>query len=258
MTTLNTTSETQLNKIIDSADNTIKINGTDINLLINQDVRTTSSPSFKGPISIGGNYGTYIQGVIHLSDTQLNTTTITTGLVTQVPMEVVGAVGGRVSLYSPSSNDIFTLNNMAQTLTNKSLTSPTITGTGTIECSKINNTAYYGNSPTPTVTLGPGAGTGAICTIVGTDSCGLITINFGTSVPGGLQTIVTITQSTAALTHPIPVISFQGSNTTLTSFPTTIGAAWQSHTTWALLNWGISAPVPDNTTLTWAYWVGNR
>lgn len=86
----------------------------------------TGNNSYKNPITIGGDYGTFIQGAIHLSDTQLNTTTITTGTVTQIPMEIVTTTGRRVLLNNPTADDNFTLNNFAQTLTNKTLTQPII------------------------------------------------------------------------------------------------------------------------------------
>jgi len=116
------------------------------------------------------------------------------------------------------------------------------------------NSMYYGNSATPTGTLGAGVGTGATYSIVGTDSTGLISI---TSVPAGVSIIATITMSTAATSHPNPVISFQGSSTTQSSFPTTITAAWQSSSTWAFLCFGNSAPVADSSTWSQNYWVGN-
>ena len=295
MTTNNNATETYNNKTMDSAINIVKVNGTNINSLIDQDVRTTSTPLFKSPLTLGGDFGSYVPGVIHLSDTQLNTTTITTGSVTQTPLEIVSTGGTRFRLNNYGTDDIFTLNDAEQTLTNKTLSypiistilnlgqlslpvnvddwlvgrattdtlsnktllSPVINGTGTITCSKISNTAYYGNSVTPTVTLGVGAGTGATHSIVGTDTCGLITITFGSSIPAGTSTIATITMSTAATTHPIPIISYQGAGSLRASFPTTIISPPQSTTAWALLCVGTSAPTVPGDRLTWNYWIGN-
>jgi len=117
---------------------------------------------------------------------------------------------------------------------------------------QINNSLYYGNSATPTVVLGSGAGSGASYSIVGTDTCGVIAITFGTTPAVGLSFIATITMNNASATHPIPMICFQGPTSPVAALPTTITAAWQSTNSWAILNWG-TAGITGYPVLVWNY-----
>jgi hypothetical protein len=93
------------------------------NNFLNQDVRTSAAPSFLGPLHLGG---LTQDGAITLSTTALSTSTVRCGAVSQIPMEVVPSSGHVVSLDDPPANDNFTLNNLAQTLTNKTMTNPII------------------------------------------------------------------------------------------------------------------------------------
>ena len=116
----------------------------------------------------------------------------------------------------------------------------------------INNSLYYGNSATPTVVLGTGAGSGASYAIDGNDTCGVIAITFGTGPAAGLSFIATITMNNSSTTHPIPMICFQGPAGTVAALPTTITAAWQSSNSWAILNWG-TAGITGISELVWNY-----
>jgi len=116
----------------------------------------------------------------------------------------------------------------------------------------IQSSLYYGNSATPGIVAGPGAGTGGSATISGNDVCGIIAVIFGTLPVVGPSVLATITMNNSSTLHPIPVICFQSPTSTVAALPTTITAAWQSANSWAIVNWG-TAGITGFGELTWNY-----
>lgn len=118
-------SQTLTNKTINSASNTLQVNGTDINSLINQDVRTTAGPAF-ATVSIGSDPSDYVT---------LNKTT---------PGFTYVDFGGSNNITFPGSNNYNVVGDvLTQTLTNKTLTAPvisTITNGGTVTIPSGTNT----------------------------------------------------------------------------------------------------------------------
>jgi hypothetical protein len=116
----------------------------------------------------------------------------------------------------------------------------------------IQSSLYYGNSATPSIGAGPGAGTGGTASISGNDTCGIIAVTFGTAPAPGLSVIAQITMNNSSTTHPIPIICFQSPTTTVVDLPTTITAAWVNSNSWAIFNWGV-AGITGFGELTWNY-----
>ncbi len=81
--------------------------------------------------------------------------------------------------------------------------SNTFTGTNTFAA--ITATHVGGTSGTPTTTLFAGAGTGATCTVKGTDVAGTISLTIGTG-PSGSATLLEVTFHTAYGTAPTVIV----------------------------------------------------
>lgn len=170
------------------------------------------------------------------------------------------SVSGVQTLTLPAVTDQVVARATMDTLQNKTLWSPaiitpTITGTGTAFMSAIHDSIYYGNSATPGITAGTGAGTGSSVFISGTDSCGYLTVtilNTGGTGTNGL--LATITMHNTPTTQPLPIVSLSGNSLGYVSAMPTVGAQYNgTQNQWNLVNIG-TVPIPPGVYL-WFYWV---
>jgi len=112
----------------------------------------------------------------------------------------------------------------------------------------------YGNTPTPTVTLDTGAGTGASYAILGNDICGEISVTTAGVPAAGVSIIATITMSSPSTTRPQPIISLTGVSSVVASVPGVITAGFQSSNSWAIVNFG-TLGLTSGVTYEWNYFV---
>lgn len=111
---------------------------------------------------------------------------------------------------------------------------------------------FVGNSSTPTIAAGTGAGTGPTVSITGTDQDGVISVTAGTT-PGTSATVATITFSLAFPTNTFPVLTPANSNAALLSGVTMV------YTTGTTTNFTITSGTSALTSTLqykWYYHVG--
>lgn len=131
---------------------------------------------------------------------------------------------------------------------------PLLNGTNSFT-SKNSFLQLYGNTPTPTVVLGTGAGDGgASYAILGNDLCGEISITTSGVPAAGVSIIATITMSSPSTSRPQPIISLTGVSSTVASIPAVITAGFQSSDSWAIVNFGTSG-LTTGLTYEWNYFV---
>jgi len=197
--------QTVTSKIIDSANNTLRVNGTNINSLINQDVRSTASPSFVAVVSPGS---------ASRSVSLTNLAGVPTIQFFNAPgtMFITAAHTGSKSVTFPDASGNVVLDSASQTLTSKNLTSPTITGTGTATFNTLSlNTSLTLPAPggTPTALSNYEYFTTATTYSgiwSGTQPCTLSVERFGNKVTiGGTRALDTGTTATLlTITYVLP------------------------------------------------------
>lgn len=105
--------QTPINKTIDSGTNTLTITngsltGANVNSLLNQPLLTTSSPTFRSPLTLGGHFSSsYYPGEIVLTMTTTATSTISAGSVSSTPITITLPSTHVISLNDPGSSTNF-------------------------------------------------------------------------------------------------------------------------------------------------------
>jgi hypothetical protein len=216
--------QTFTNKTMNSASNTLQVNGTNINSLVDQDVRSTASPTFV-LITIPGGSGETM--TVDSDSIQISKTGLTFTL--QFPT----SPNGSAIVTFPDVTDTLVGRDTLDTLTNKTLTSPvisTIVNIGTLTL------------PTATSTLVGGDGTSIVTDIPQfSDTSGNI------SDSGILASNLLLKTSTQTITGTkvfsvAPVISTISNTGTLT-LPTATDTLVGRNTTDTLTNKTLTSPV---------------
>jgi hypothetical protein len=215
---LDTASQILTNKTINSASNTVQVSGTAIDSLINQDVRTTASPSFRTGMTIFDssnnditfaipNIGLFNQTFTIACPQSVNTATfpIATG---NVVIDSASQTLTNKTMTSTTNNVI--ANGLNSATTQVSVSSATAPTSGQVLTATSGTAATWQSPPTiSTGTITP--------TIVGVGNPTTVSLNYmqiGNYVHCTLfltSPVITATQQTCTCTLPIlPTVNFSG------------------------------------------------